>query len=245
MISKREKRLESLKETDYYKMTKKMYPDLPILSNEEYKELKIGYFNDDVKSAETLKLAMLHYVSESLIYLYIDNNDISYRFEEALQDTYLEVAPFLENALLQSPSISLFRSYIFKSTFHRFANLNYCRELTNLDVYCQNQNLKKVNPDIISEYETGLLEQEREALIAERKEKLLKVLKKALLPREARLIKDNFGIDGKQPMPCLKLAGVLGISLGRVGQIRLNAIKKLQHPMYSHKIERLIEIEME
>lgn len=228
---------------EYSEKIKQIYPDLPILSNKEYQELKEKYFNNDRSVAERLKLAMLGYVGEALSYMYI-HEDISYNFEEAIDDVFMEIVPFIDNALKNSTYVSQFRSYIFMASYHHFGEILHSRTKNNLDVYLQSQQMQSVNADSVTDYETGMFEQELDILKLERNERILKVLK-SLLPREERVVIENFGLDGREPVPCVKLAELLGISLGRVGQIRLNAVKKLQHPVFSHKLEKLVEIEME
>ena len=62
-----------------------------------------------------------------------------------------------------------------------------------------------------------------------------------LRPREARLLGDRFGLDGKEPRTLRDVCGDFDVCSGRLQQIEAKAFRKLRHPRNSNKLREFME----
>lgn len=59
----------------------------------------------------------------------------------------------------------------------------------------------------------------------------------SISPREAKIIKLYYGIDGAEPMTLDQIGGILGITRERVRQIKERALSRLRHASRARKLE--------
>jgi RNA polymerase primary sigma factor len=59
----------------------------------------------------------------------------------------------------------------------------------------------------------------------------------SLTPREARVLRMRYGLDGERPHTLKEVGDKLGVSRERARQIQAQAISKLRHPRYRRKLE--------
>jgi RNA polymerase primary sigma factor len=73
------------------------------------------------------------------------------------------------------------------------------------------------------------VEEATEALLAEEVEQVLSTL----TPRQARILRLRFGLDGKHPHTLKEIAAMYGLTRERIRQIEREALRRLRHPSRS------------
>lgn len=85
---------------------------------------------------------------------------------------------------------------------------------------------------MLSEYATLATDLEKWWLWKKRPEIIDGVLE-TLGERETRILRMRFGLDGDEAMTLTAIAGIIGVSRERIGQIEAKALRKLRHPSRS------------
>lgn len=71
----------------------------------------------------------------------------------------------------------------------------------------------------------------------EEKKKLTLDMLETLTPREAKVLKLRFGLDGNEPLTLRETGDVIDVSPQRLRQIEAKALRKLRHPSISYALD--------
>ena len=66
----------------------------------------------------------------------------------------------------------------------------------------------------------------------------------SLTPREAKVLRLRFGLDGVKEHTCEEIGELFGCTGGRINQIELKALYKLRHPTRSDDLKQFIDIDV-
>jgi RNA polymerase primary sigma factor len=77
----------------------------------------------------------------------------------------------------------------------------------------------------------------REQLLSERLEDLLDTL----TPREAKVLRLRFGLEGHEPQTLKEIGQKFGVTRERIRQIEAHALRRLRHPMRSRELREFVE----
>lgn len=86
--------------------------------------------------------------------------------------------------------------------------------------------------------EPKLLENE---VLSTQRSKILDESLKTLTPREEKIVRANFALDGGEPMNYKDIGKLFGISGERVRGILAIALRKLRHPSRSEKLKEVVD----
>jgi RNA polymerase sigma factor (sigma-70 family) len=136
----------------------------------------------------------------------------------------------------------------FCSDVERLCNLLNCIPddlFTNTQMHMAlktNKTVKIVEEQYIQSYlESNEVKSLEDQVMEGQQKKLIEEAIKTLYPREQKIIRAYFALDGGEPMTYESLSKIYGVSRERIRGIVAVALRKLRHPSRTEKLKELVD----